>query len=128
MDEYGYSERRNCHFYPESVKLAVVREYESTNVSKAYLKRKYGVSGIPLINYWLKRYGNNAYLSSHQTIPIMPVDKPEDSAEVQKLKQRIHQLERELEDEKLRSEAYSLMIRKAEEELKISIRKKHNTK
>lgn len=128
MDKHGYSERRNCNSYPESLKLAVVREYNSTNVSKAYLKRKYGVSGITLINYWLKRYGDNSYLSSHQTMPIMPADKPEDSAEVQKLKQRIHQLERELEDEKLRSEAYSLMISKAEEELKIPIRKKHNTK
>ena len=128
MDKYGYSERRKCNSYPESLKIAVVREYESTNVSKAYLKRKYGVSGITLINYWLKRYGNNAYLSDQQTIPIMPAEQPEDSAEVRKLKQRIRQLERELEDAKLRSEAYSLMIKKAEEELKIHIRKKHNTK
>jgi hypothetical protein len=37
-------------------------------------------------------------------------------------------LERELEDAKLLAEAYSKMIKKAEEELKIPIRKKHNTK
>ncbi len=128
MDKHEYSERREHHLYPESLKLAVVREYESTSGSKAYLKRKYGLSGITLINYWLKRYGHNAYLSGHQTFPAMPTEKPEDSAEVQKLKQRIRQLERELEDAKLRSEAYSLMIRKAEEELKIPIRKKYSTK
>jgi transposase len=128
MDKHGYSERREYHSYPESLKIAIVREYESTKVSKAYLKRKYGVSGITMITYWLKRYGNNAYLSDHQKIPIMPADKPEDSAEVQHLKQRIRQLERELEDAKLRSEAHSLMIKKAEEELKIPIRKKFNTK
>ena len=128
MDKHGYSERRECHSYPESLKIAVVREYESTKVSKAFLKRKYGVSGITLITYWLKRYGNNPYLSDHQIIPNMPEDKSDTSAEVQKLKQRIRQLKRELEDEKLRSEAYSLMIKKAEEELKIPIRKKFNTK
>jgi len=126
MDKYGYSERRECHFYPESLKLAVVREYESTNVSKAYLKRKYGVSGITLINYWLKRYAKNAYLSSK--FKVMAPEPSEDTPEVHKLKQRIRQLERELEDAKLLSEAYSLMIKKAEEELKIPIRKKFNTK
>jgi hypothetical protein len=52
----------------------------------------------------------------------------EDSQEVQTLKHRIRQLEKELEDAKLRTEAYSLMIKKAEDELKIPIRKKFNTK
>ena len=50
---------------------------------------------------------------------------PGDHAELQK---RIRQLERQLEDEKLRTEAYKRIIAKAEQELKISIRKKHNTK
>jgi len=44
------------------------------------------------------------------------------------LQKRIKELERQLEDEKLRSEAYARMIEKAEKELKISIRKKTGTK
>jgi len=92
MDKYGYSERRECHYYPKSLKLAVVREDESTNVNKAYLKRKYGVSGITLINYWLKRYAKNAYLPSK--IPVMEPEPSEDTPEVPKLKKRIRQLER----------------------------------
>ena len=40
----------------------------------------------------------------------------------------IKQLEFKLEDEKLRSEAYKKMIEIAEKELKISIKKKSNTK
>ena len=127
MDEKIYSERRDHRHYPKSLKLALVREYESTNASKAYLKRKYGISTITTLNYWLDKYGKNAYLSIPKNNPVMP-GKTEDSPEVQKLKQRIHQLERELEDAKLLSEAYSLMIKKAEEELRIPIRKKYNTK
>jgi transposase-like protein len=127
MDENKYSERRDYHQYPESLKLAIVREYESTKASKAYLKRKYGISTTNTIKYWLSKYGNNAYLSIAKNTSVMS-SKTEDSSEVQKLKQRIHQLERELEDAKLLSEAYSLMIKKAEEELKIPIRKKYNTK
>jgi capsule polysaccharide export protein KpsE/RkpR len=52
----------------------------------------------------------------------------EDTPEIRALKARIKQLERELEDSKLLTEAYSLMITTAEEQLKIPIRKKFNTK
>ena len=40
------------------------------------------------------------------------------------LQKRIAELERQLQDEKLRSEAYQRMIEKAEKELHIQIRKK----
>jgi transposase-like protein len=128
MDEKIYSERREYHPYPESLKRAVVQEYLSTKASKTYLKRKYDISGITIINYWLKRYGRNDYLSPAKKVCVMPTKKTEETAEVEKLKHRIRQLERELEDAKFLSEAYSLMIRKAEEDLKIPIRKKYNTK
>jgi hypothetical protein len=44
------------------------------------------------------------------------------------LKKRIKELERLLEDERLKSEAYNRMIELTEKELKISIRKKANTR
>jgi hypothetical protein len=50
----------------------------------------------------------------------------EDDAEA--LRRRIKQLERELDDEKLRAEAYARLIELAEREQGISIRKKDNTK
>jgi hypothetical protein len=40
------------------------------------------------------------------------------------LQKRVAELERQLQDEKLRSEAYRRMIEKAEKELHIQIRKK----
>jgi len=44
------------------------------------------------------------------------------------LHKKIDELQRQLEDEKLRSEAYQRMIEKAEKELNISIRKKPYTR
>jgi hypothetical protein len=44
------------------------------------------------------------------------------------LVKRIKELERQLEDERLRSEGFSKMIDIAEDQLKISIRKKSDTK
>jgi len=48
--------------------------------------------------------------------------------ESKELQKRIKELERQLDDEKLRSEAYARMLEKAERELKISVKKKHDTK
>lgn len=128
MDENFYSERRHYRTYSKSLKKSLVREYLDSNCSKAYLKRKYGVSGITLVSEWIRVYGNNFDLSVEKEAKEIPIMKPEDTPEVQKLKQRIRQLEKELEDAKILSEAYSLMIKKAEEELKVPIRKKLNTK
>ena len=128
MEENKYTERTIYHTYPESLKLTVVKEYESTNCSRAYLKRKYGINSTNVIKSWVRKYGSNDYLSPQKEIIYSTMATTEDTPEIQKLKQRIKLLERELEDAKLLSEAYSLMIKKAEEELKIPIRKKYSTK
>jgi transposase len=128
MDENKYTERMVYHSYPENLKLAIVREYETTNCSRAYLKRKFGLNNTNVIKAWVMKYGNKEYLSEQKRIIPLPMPTAEESLEIQKLKQRIKQLERELEDAKLLSEAYSLIIKKAEEQLNIPIRKKYNTK
>jgi len=53
------------------------------------------------------------------------MSKIENTRELQK---RIQELEQQLQDEKLRSEAYLRIIDKAEKELKIPIKKKLSTK
>jgi transposase-like protein len=128
MDKNYFTKRRNYQKYPESIKRAVVLEYESSDCSQSYLSRKYGIGSRTIILHWLKKYGNNPYLSVPEPSPKIQSDMAEDTPEIRALKQRIKQLERELEDSKLLAEAYSLMITTAEEQLKIPIRKKFNTK
>jgi hypothetical protein len=53
---------------------------------------------------------------------------PTKNTNIQELQKRIQELEHQLQDEKLRSEAYARIIDKAEKELKVSIKKKLNTK
>ena len=124
MDKNLITKKRNYQKYPESIKRAVVLEYESYDYSQSYLSRKYGLNNRTIIAHWLRKYGNNNYLS----VPKQQIIMPEDTPEVNALKARIKQLERELEDSKLLTEEYSLMITTAEEQLKIPIRKKFNTK
>jgi transposase-like protein len=128
MDKNYFTKRRNYQLYPESIKKAVVLEYESSDCSQAYLSRKYGIGSRTIILHWLKKYGNNSYLSIPEQPQKSQPDMAEDTPEIRALKARIKQLERELEDSKLLAEAYSLMITTAEEQLKIPIRKKFNTK
>ena len=128
MDKNIFSKRPNYRLYPESVKKAVVKEYLTTHCQMAHLMRKYNVGSRSVIHYWLKKYGNNEYLSKEKQPEITQEDMADESPDIKELKERIQQLERELEDSKLLADAYSRMIKAAEQELKIPIRKKFNTK
>jgi hypothetical protein len=60
------------------------------------------------------------------SLPMMSSSKPQPS--VEELQKKIKQLEQQLLDSQLKEEAYRRMIDIAEKELKVSIRKKPNTK
>ena len=132
-----YAPRNNGHFvqiYSEVFRRKVIDEYLTSDVSKMFLLRKYGIKMKSGIQRWMKLYGYednkqrvfikfNA-VRSHALITRMNTGK----ASKKQLEEKIRELERQLEDEKLRCEAYQRMIEKAEKDLKVSIRKKPNTK
>ena len=106
----------------------MIQEFLSGNASKAEIW--YNHTGQTeehgQILQWMRRYG---YLDEPKKInfaPVMSKNKTtsDDSLDTAKLKQRIKELEKALEYSELKATAYSAMIDVAEEELKISIRKK----
>ena len=132
-----YAPRINGRFgqiYSEAFRRKVIEEYLSSNVSKMFLLRKYGIRIKSGIQRWMKLYGYEDHkqpivikfraVRSHALIRKMNTDK----ASKKQLEEKIRELERQLEDEKLRSEAYERIIEKAEKELKVPIRKKPNTR
>jgi transposase-like protein len=124
----GHHEYRR---YSDSTRKLIVQEYKSSGHSMQYLQKKFGIRSTSTIFYWIKSAENEAkesYLSAKKTLTLMVDKNFNEPVQIQKLKQRIKELERELEDSRLLTEAYRRMIEKAEEELKIPIRKKHNTK
>ena len=117
--------------YSDSTRKLIVQEYRTTGHSMQYLQRKYGIRSSSTVFYWIRSAEENEklpYLSPKKMLPMMVEKQSDDSSHIQQLKRRIKELERELEDSRLLTEAYRRMIEKAEEELKIPIRKKHNTK
>ena len=106
--------------YSESLKREVVREITSGLLSKSEARRKYDINGWGCIYKWINKFDiNTAPNRDH-----MDYTKSDKEA----LIKRIKELERQLEDEQIRSIGLSKMIDIAEEQLKITIRKKSTTK
>src|SRR5882762_7112777 len=118
--------------FDESFKRMVIEEYLTTKCNKMELLRKYNIHFKSAIQTWMRKLGYEDVqraqrITFDKTLPLtlaMPIK----SDNVRELQKKIQELEQQLLDEKLRSEAYSRIIDKAEKELKISIKKKPNTK
>jgi len=106
--------------YSESLKREVVRELKSGNISKAEARRKYDIKGHSDLLKWIRKFDGKP--TDYQK--FMDYKKSDKEA----LIKRIKELERQLEDEQIRAEGLSKMIDIAEEQLKITIRKKSTTK
>ena len=118
--------------FDESFKRMVIEEYLSSKCNKMELLRKYNIHFKSAIQTWMRKLGyedthRSQKLKFDETLPLtVPMStKNENTRELQK---RIQELEQQLLDEKLRSEAYLRIIDKAEKELKIPIKKKLSTK
>ena len=126
-------QNKNIQHYSEVFKRKVCEEYLLTGQSKMSLLKKYDIRMKSGIQKWLRQLGyedihqKDGYLNS--LIPSLATKKTNTSAsKTDSLEKRIKELERLLEDEQLRSEAYSRIIDIAEKEFHIPIRKKSNTK
>lgn len=122
--------------YSRAFKHSVIDEYLQGGITKAALIKKHNIKVHGGILRWMRQLGyldncekdrylpdlKQSLLSSKNTHKVEPLS----DHEVQT--QRIKELERLLEDEKLRSEAYKRIIVIAEKEFNIPIQKKPGTK
>jgi transposase len=111
---------KGIKFYSDSFKKEVVREVKAGLLSKAEARRKYDIPGTSTIIGWIRKFDGKT-TDYRRTMDYRKSDKVA-------LIKRIKELERKLEDEQIRSEGLSKMIDIAEEQLKITIRKKSSTK
>ena len=105
--------------YSDAFKKKVVAEYERGLLSKDELQRKYGIGGNSRVLEWCRRFGKLHY-PVKGTVTGRPMKDPH--------KQRIKELEKQLELEKLKVLAYEKLIEITEREEGISILKKDAAK
>ena len=118
----------------------IIKEYLRSGVSKDEIWRKYtGKADHGCLIRWMRNLG---YLTSNQQLkPKLAVNIDEmgkkarvvaevkkDDFELQQMKKRVAELEKQLKDAELKAIAFSTMVDIAEQEFKIPIRKKFNTK
>lgn len=113
------SKGQNHKDYSEEERLALLREYYHSGMSKASFCKHHGLCGIALLNKWLCKYGNEG-----KTVSLYAEPEKEDMANRSKkdykdenalLKKRIRELEKTLEFSRLETLARDMMIDKAEE-------------
>ncbi len=111
---------KKVNHYSDQFKRRLVDEVLSGTESVEYYRKKYRIGGSVTISRWLDKF------ATEDVVPM--AIKRKDSEEVAELKAQLALLKRELEDERLRREAYQIMIKIAEEEFNIPIEKKSGVK
>ena len=129
--------QKSITVYSISFRKKVIEEYLSGEESQRQISRRYELKSRSTLARWMKELGYRNIKSEVIRKPTFDVKTPsfmpsksssESSEDPEKLQKRIEELERQLQDEKLRTEAYQRMIEKAEKDLNITIRKKPFTK
>lgn len=114
--------------YPDDFKLKVVQEYLASGVGRQVLQKKYGLPGNGYIHRWMRNFGLTVSNQKPHLIPSTMTKGAGKTSKERELEAKIKQLEKDLEYERLRSQALDTMITIAERDLKIPIRKKSGAK
>ena len=124
--------------YTERFKRQVVIEVLSGQLSKAAVSRKYGIKGKSTVHKWCLKYGGERYrkglyidlpLEYQSRDELMKEKKTEQLPDdVKLLKERIVQLETQLEAETLKREAFERFVAIAKRDYGVDLTKKSDTK
>ncbi len=107
--------------YSQAFKQKILSEIESGQLNQSEASRKYGISHVSLVNYWVKK-SNNPRLRRKVVRIEMPNEiQPKDI--IKKLEADKKQLESALAQSFLKNELLETMINIAETEYHISIKK-----
>ena len=117
--------KRTQKDYSYTFKLQVVQEYESGNISKKELSRKYGIQGDATIRNWIEKYSTFDWsLKSSSNMPKSAEQKlMELEQKVRLLEKQKKSLEKQVEQSDKKAIIFDMMIDLAEKEYNIPIRK-----
>ena len=108
--------------------MQVVQEYLETDLSQVELQKKYGIKGNASILNWMRKFGLQEPNENLIEIRHAMSKETEKTSHERELENKVRELEKLLDYERLRTTALNTMIDIAERELKISIRKKSGAK
>jgi transposase len=134
MEEQKAKQKRDApSYFSESFKREIIEEYLKSGEAKYRIQARYGIKGKSAIHVWMQQLGYSDITGKGVNLePINQWDLAKKStpksSHTLELEAKIRLLERQLDDERLRSELYNRMIDLAEKTYKIPVRKNFNTK
>jgi len=120
--------KRKVNHFTDEFRFQVVHEYLNTGISQKQLQKKYSIGGNNCINDWMRKFGTSEVTVEQINLQQAMSKEDEKTPRERKLEAKVKELEKALEQERLRTLALDTMINIAERDLKISIRKKSGTK
>ena len=131
--------QKGGQYFSETEKHEMIKEYLSSGSTKREIWKKYtGQADHGTLIRWMRKLGYSVTSQRKnpvQTSTFATMSKPKakstqgyENFETLQLKKRISELEKQLKDAEMKAIAFSTMVDIAEEEFKIPIRKKLNTK
>jgi len=133
------NQRKKYGHFSEAEKRTIIEDYLQSGLTKRAVWKKYTGQEADhgLILYWMYKYGYTSDYREKSVIfapknkTMRPKNQKQESVsdfEVLQLKNRILDLEKQLQESELKSIAWQTMVEIAEQEFNISIKKKFNTK
>ncbi len=120
--------KRKVNHFTDDFRFQVVQEYLNTGKSQAELQKKYSIGGNNCISNWMRKFGTSEVTVEQINLQQAMSKEEEKTPRERRLEAKVKELEKALEQERLRTLALDTMINIAERDLKISIRKKSGTK
>jgi len=120
--------RRKVKYFTDNQKYEVVQDYLTSGQSQAEILKKYDIRGGSCITNWMRNFGLKKPNEKQFDLQNIMEKESKKILKGEALEVKIRALEKDLAYEKLRTEALNTMIDIAEQDLKISIRKKPGTK
>ena len=114
------------HVFNDEDRMAVVAEYQAGKMTAAQIVEKYHLSSRQVLFSWMDRYLREESLSFGASENDDMAKDPEQRIRELELENR--RLQKALDTEKLRAQAFNTMIELAESRFNIPIRKKSGTK
>jgi len=126
MDENSYylSDTPTTKRYTESFKISVVKEVEKGYINKEQAKRKYNIGGNTTILRWCRKYGKDSLPMKR----IMYVNEKPELNDIEKLKQKLTELEAENKLLRMQNHALEAVIDVSSEIYDTDLKKKFGPK
>jgi transposase-like protein len=126
-------EKKKRSNFSKEFKQTVIEEYLRTGEPKEVVQLRYGIKGNSSIQKWMKILGySEGYQKPINLASITENALPKKgiiaTPEILSLEAKIRLLEKQLEDERLRTEMLNRMVDLAEKTYKIPVRKNFDTK